>query len=202
MISVLCQVMEDGLLMASRPNFSPGDGSVIAHDILEHPVFNDDSVEHELMALGATVLTRNFGDYWVAKRGIRHEPVSLGIDIGDELLTIDGFIRRCPKRYRMLNKYSDEQDWLEQAAIRGCKEFEDKDLQLEVFMWLLHGYHTARKRFKDASPSMLLETYFGIENAVDDFLKYAAEHTDCRVQIIPSRAIVKVRYTKQFRYLE
>lgn len=215
---------EIGLKMKGRDWFDPTSGEVIAHDILEHQLGDDGSVEHELMALGASIYVR-CGRAWYAEKGLfTADPAyQMSGDIGiyqarymagqgrDEL--------RDPGRTRPINRSQDGlngetiDSLLHRCAQRALVTFnEDHDHDIlapqwlqnpeRLIGWMRRGYNAASRRWRRMGmmPWETMWLYNEVNRVVKEETRGLDEGDEITVSINPRATKVVVRIEGREEY--
>lgn len=152
-------------------NFEPGDGRVMAHDILEHLKSNETGWEDELMALGAMIFIRGehngyFNADWsnIVER-----------ELCECLGYLSGGMTLKQKKASRVSHIEDGIDF----ALRGAlflmhEEIAHKEVDKEsIKAWIRIGYRNARKKYKIGWKA--LNMFTKIEREVDRMTKFAEE---------------------------
>lgn len=202
----VCETHEDfgdlGLRPAWMANADPLGGMAVAHDMLEHCVGDDGSVEAELMALGAIYWLRGESG-WAASQ-IRY--TSHGFDAADSLssdfidlyrhVAHEGFTLTDPGTVEPI-ECEDTDEQLRRIAIKGMAatreeesysmdedDEEAEELSLwcceqsidRAHNWLRKGYRNATERYDGVDAYSLAECVFSeIEKRVSTWLQNSAE---------------------------
>lgn len=173
---------EEGWRPFNAPdNFDFGPPHLVAHDLLEHLNQNDFSLEGEMQASGATLLTRFTGNYNKYQRDME----LLAIIVSDMV----GFLMRDPRplqpppteRVQPLPLWLETivNDFVPNAARneRNSKrdtetyfnQYTEEQLMQRVVTamdWMRVGYREAEELYRGIDPRTLDDTFVGIANAV------------------------------------
>lgn len=173
----------EGWLLEGAPStYFPISGMGIAHDVLEHRVDDDGSVEHEMLALGAALYIRGEGNYWALfTRQVTTDPgKNVGADLEMLATRYDGLdTLRTPGRTTKLDDHVEE--WIDNACAAARDELRhsvDDKKSVENYLkaargWLRKGYRAARERYEGIAPGALCATFDKIATRADEFLRLA-----------------------------
>lgn len=197
---------ELGLKMIGRDWADPFGALAAVHDMMEHFPSDDGSVEHELMALGASLYVRDESSYYYQKN-LRetHPAYHISSDMIEQSNYMHYWGRTClknpgktlplrdegiegilQKMYKRTQELLKEEFWEQEQMYKWTT---DK----EVFLgWFRRGYRRAQRRYKGISPSWLLASFLEGERQLEGFMKHAEEGMRCRLSINPKRAIVRL----------
>lgn len=164
----------------------PGVGMTVAHDILEHRLRDDDSIEHELRAFGAMAYVRGRSSYWGFARPGTDYP-KIAENTAYELARL---VRRqreelgraflLPRRYPHTPIHDEAmlEDMVECAENRfdeeGLTEPMSPDERTAILAWLREGYRWAREFYRPFFPNDaegLAHLFMQVEQLVE-------KHTD------------------------
>lgn len=162
-----------------HPTFDPGHGYVVAHDVLEHNPKDPDSIQTELMAIGAGAYVKGENKQmdWVSSIGNDSYSFSQGKRISEPPFVAAEFDADTTKLF--------DYAWLSFKATRMLEapRIADADIERQVRGWWKVGYFAAKKRYKDISQTELFAAH-----------KFIMEHADTmRAQANPgARLLVTV----------
>ena len=171
----------NGLRPVDCPTFDPLTGMAVAHDMLEHPPGDTGEVSEELMAFGASLVTRYLGGYWSHQTGNVEE--NWDSDVSNILQYVEnkGNALQAPQGNKGKVKLSDES--LEEICVNAGKlmsvanEDWGRDSGLGdaevITRWLRLGYRNALKRYSDIDTYTLCGLFKEIEKKADNFLEHA-----------------------------
>ncbi len=189
-----------GLRPKDCPTFDPLTGMATAHDMLEHPPGDTGEVHEELMAFGASIVTRYLGGYWAGKRGPVEE--NWDSDVANILQYVDtkGRPLIAPPGAQGTRRLDD--DHLEETVANAgrlmsvANEDWSRDAGLGdaavISRWLRIGYRKALQRYKGTDPGTLCHLFQMVERQADDFLRDAIEGQEVRIIIDTDRCLVRV----------
>lgn len=189
-----------GWRLESQPDFDPLSGMAVAHDILEHFPNGDESPSDEFQALGASLLIRGEGGFFVFS--------SPGENIGADLPEIMRHVvhknmglSSAPKT-RPLDEYVEE--WIKEAVgvlLEELKLWYDKEdaehvksMIPDMVGWMRIGYRRAKARYK-GKLWQVRDAFRKIQEEADKALKHAEEEDklELSVSLAGGGAEVKAR---------
>jgi len=195
---------ELGLALHGRRWADPLGGMAAAHDILEHFPGDDGTTEHELLALGASMLVRDESNYYAQKGQHATRPSeNIASDMPEQCRYMANAGRACLRPLRTTRL---REDWAEEevqavhaAAVRICR---GEDMERSEYAWLRNphpfidwiraGYRKAQRRYRGIASYSVCATFMEIERQADQFLKHAEEGMQCRIRVDVDRGRVKL----------
>lgn len=183
-----------GWRIANMPAFDPLGGMGVAHDILEHWP-NDDSTTGELQALGASMVVRDFEQYYAERGQLEPSPGrNFSIEVADLIIKIRNGEWVPLRPIAKLPAVEERAKAEIQACIEHVKEYyiSDRDgdfiLTLEeefaIRAWLATGFNRALRRYKDTDRYNLLRAFQHIERKADKALEHAYEGAEMTVRVM------------------
>lgn len=168
---------EMGWLPEHHPTFDPGHGYVVAHDVLEHNPKDPDSIQTELMAIGAGAYVKELNNRsdWVDAIGNDSYSFSQGEEIPEPPIADTELGIRAQKLFNFA--------W---NAFKYGSSFGDHpvptvDLERRVRGWWTAGYFASKKRYEGISQQELLNAHNFIKTAADNMREFA--HTGERLLV-------------------
>lgn len=189
-----------GLRPKDCPSFDPLTGMAVAHDMMEHPPGDTGEVSEELMAFGASIITRYLGGYWNMQRGPVEE--NWDADVSNILLYVDSKGRelQAPEGRKGTVRLDDEalEGIVQRAGLLMSKPDEDNgrdrglgDAEV-ITRWLRLGYRLALKRYRGCDVCSLAYLFKETEKAADAFLAHAYEGQEVEIRIDTDQYRVRV----------
>jgi hypothetical protein len=187
-----------GWRIANMPAFDPLGGMGVAHDILEHWP-NDDSTTGELMALGASMVVRDFDRYYRERGQYAPSPArNFSGEIAELLLKIDSGewvplrpIKRLilPSDIRALAEIRYAVQHIHRHFSGESGDYDgpyrmDLVTEAHVRSWLATGFNRALRRYKDTDRYNLLRAFQHIEKQADLALMDAYEGAEMTVRVM------------------
>lgn len=164
--------------------FQPGDGLVVAHDLLEHPVRrHPNPYIDELLALGGVIWVR--GEHgWLNQYGRPIGSSDFGSDI-DMLVSAsswdDDWQIESPGIVRTRN---DELRDIITDSLSYARELLESEYDEKIEMnerdiraWITRGYQTTNRRYRSLGlrPIQVQSLFYQIQQECDDFLRHSEE---------------------------
>lgn len=185
---------ELGLQIIGREWAEPLDGTVIAHDLLEHFPRDNGDIEGELMALGASLHVRDGANYYYRVGRVISDPApNFASDLLMQVSSYGG------DNYTLRPIASRAIEDLDDYILRAVKtarsnfpdEFGDSCKLADSFLaqptrvigWMRRGYRRAVRRYGDVPSWKLCQTFINAANAANKFLKHSEEGYRAKIQI-------------------
>lgn len=162
-------------------NMDPLGGMGVAHDCLEHFGESDVTLSSELVALGASLFTRQ--DYYSAKGKFYTDP---GKHVSSDLVEIMNCVARGENIVTPSKTYRDSgcDDQITIALLECTKELREDVCMAEALTllhvesnkirsWLRIGYRKAKLRYRGHSNWDVTNLFMQIEDTADKYLRSA-----------------------------
>lgn len=193
-----------GFRMRNRPHFNAVPGMAVAHDLLEHFPGDDGTLEHELMALGASLFVRNFEEYfhYIGQR-ITDPVQNIASDfINQYHLHGEDYTLRAINTRAFAGSELYIEDVIQSIFSQGRRvvsadtscipEWLKSGRRADCVGWLRHGYRSARRRYRRYRQHNVLSAFMEIEKLVDGALRTAEPGEVYRVTAEPARGGARV----------
>lgn len=178
-------------------------GMTLAHDILEHFPRDNGSMEHELMALGASLYVRD-GDSYFANQGRGNG--SYIVNIGAEGYSLCGYMETDGRtmlkplpRDRPLRD-EDAEHLLSEAALEMLRSAKINEAENHDWLrgrsaldWLRRGYRKAAKRYRGISPFWMMCCFTELEREIDKVLKHLEGYETFTISVNAKRQLIHIR---------
>lgn len=197
------------------PKFMPYENAVTglgaAHDILEHGLRDDGTVESELMALGVSHYIRGEQGYYVDIGNVLPPEDHLAHPLSDMLkvLSARGRVLANPGITKSL--WEETEESFAEASRKCLQLFEDEyvhqyeeapnyaglsksEVQRRIVGWLRKGYRKGQARFKGHDPYSVKQLFKQLASQVDKVKNFAEEGDELQVKLNLTALSVRVQH--------
>lgn len=175
---------ELGFRPVNQPTFDAFQGIAVAHDVMEHQEDTDDSMEHEFMAMGASIFVRE--TYYKGQFGRDTPAENFGPMLAYMIQEIaSGRAKRisdCPTHWttidnpwarRQLKKAQSRMEYAFVFAVYWS-EYPSAHMSTNALNWVAEGYRRTMARYAGIPQEVVQKAFEQIARAVDDRLKHCA----------------------------